>query len=351
MANLTMPTLNKAKAETQLAFKWGGIILAVIIVIFLGIKTVSYVMSLLLPPSPPEASFGKLPAIAFPKQEEENISYSIDTLTGYLPAFSDRAKVYKIKFDSPTLLGLNRAQEKVKEVGLTVFDRKISDDTMQWKEESGSLQRKIAMNIFSSDFILSSSYLTKDSLQAFSNANDKDNAIKEAESFLSKMSLFSEDIDKEKTKTSLLAIADNRLNETSEITNTKIIKVDFFQKNIDDLPIYYEKGTSSTIDFFVAKENDQMQVVEGKFLHKNVSQNSSTYAIKTAQNAFQDLQKGKAYIVQNPSDRTNVVIKNVFLGYYIGEAQQNFLMPIVVFEGEDDFMAYVSAVKDEWINN
>jgi hypothetical protein len=163
--------------------------------------------------------------------------------------------------------------------------------------------------------------------------------------------LFPTDIDDSKTKTSLYSIEAGVLVPVNKISDTKIVAVDFFQKDIDKLPIYYEKGTSSTIDFWVGKENVALEVVNVTFLHKNISNVFSTYAIKTAQQAYSELQGGKAFIAYKDPNISEITIKNVSLGYYIGEADQNFLMPIVVFEGSNNFLAYVSAVRDEWIGN
>jgi hypothetical protein len=126
--------------------------------------------------------------------------------------------------------------------------------------------------------------------------------------------------------------------------------VDFFQKDMNNLPIYYEKGASTTFDFLVGKNGEQ-QILEATYIHKDISDVSSTYAIKTAQEAYSELQNGKVYIIDNDQNTANVTIKNVYLGYYIGEVDQNFLMPIIVFEGSNNFLAYVSAVRDEWIGN
>jgi hypothetical protein len=309
------------------------------------------VINSLTPPAAPQAAFEKLPAIPFPNQTKENISYSLDTLTGFLPNFSDRAKVYKIISDPPTLLGLDKTREKVAKVGFSSSGNRISEDTYQWTDQGGSLQKTITMNIFSSDFTFSSSYLTAQSLEAFSGSYEKDQAVEVAKSFLSGMSLFPQDIDENKTKTTLYSINNNTLTPTSKISDTKIAKIDFFQKDLDDLPIYYQDGTSSTFDFLIGKENKELKVVNARFFHKNISQTSSTYAIKTASEAYSELQKGNAYIAYKPANTVEFTIKKVFLGYYVGEDQQEFVMPIVVFEGSDNFVAYVSAVKDEWINN
>ncbi|MDP2585499.1 MAG: hypothetical protein Q8P29_01325 [Candidatus Levybacteria bacterium] len=346
-----MPTLNKTKKETQAILKWGGISLAIIFLFFMGMKFLIFVKDLFTPPPPPEVAFGKLPVIPFPNQIKENIAYSLDTLTGFLPNFSDRAKVYEVISDPPTLLGLNKTLEKVSEIGFKSGGIQIAEDTYQWVDQTASLQRKITMNIFSSDFSLASPYLITPSLEKFSGTDEKNRAIDVAKSFLSKMSLFPKDIDDNKTKTTLYTIEEATLIPTSKISNTKIVGVDFFQKDLDNFPIYYDKGISSTIDFLIGKENGELKVVSARFFHKNISKTASTYAIKTASQAFSELQKGKAYIAYKPANTVEFTIKKVFLGYYIGENQQKFLMPIIVFEGSNDFVAYVSAVRDEWISN
>lgn len=346
-----MATLNKTKKETQTVLKWGGISLAIIFLFFMGIRFLTLVKDFLTPPPPPQASFGKLPSIPFPKQVKENISYSLDTLTGFLPNFSDRAKIYKITAGPPTLLGLDKTREKVTQIGFTSPGTQISEDTYQWIDQTSSLQRRITMNIFSSDFVLSSSYLITQSLETFSGPDEKNRTIETAKSFLSNMALSPQDIDENKTKTTLYAIRESALIPTSKITNAKIVKVDFFQKDLNGLPIYYDKGISSIIDFLIGKENNEMKVVGARFSHKNISKTSSTYAIKTASQAFSELKKGKAYIAYKPANTVEFIIKKISLGYYIGEDKQEFLMPVVVFEGNDDFIAYVSAVRDEWISN
>ena len=346
-----MPTLNKAKKQTQTILRWGGISLFIIFIFLMGVRFLTFVKDILTPPAPPTASFGKLDPISFPNQQKENIIYSLDTLSGFLPNFSDRAKVYKIAPDQPTLLGLNKTRERVSRVDFTLQETQIAQDVYQFSDSDSSLQRKITINIFSSDFTLSSPYLLTPSLQTLTNSNEKDNAIDKAKSFLVDLSLFPEDIDENKTKTSLYSIAEATLIPTSKIAGSKIVRVDFFQKDVDGLPIYYDKGISSTIDLLIGKENNGLKVVNATYFHKNISKNSSTYAIKSASTAFSELRQGKGYVASKPQNLVEISIKKVSLGYYIGELEQELLMPVVVFEGDNDFVAYISAVRDEWINN
>lgn len=346
-----MPTLNKTKKETQTILKWGGILALIVFLFLAGMRVFTFVNNILTPPAPPKALFGRLAPIPFPNQLQENITYTLDTLTGFLPNFSDRANIYKITPDEPTLLGLTKTREKAAQVDFKSQETQITQDVYQWTDPDSSLQRRITINIFSSDFTVSSSFLEDPSLQTLNNNQEKENAIREAKSFLRNMSLFSEDIDENKTKTSTYRIEAGNLIPAARINAAKLVRVDFFQKDIDSLPIYYEKGTTSTIDFLIGKENGQLKVVNASYFHKNISENSSTYSIKSAAEAFTQLKEGKGHVASKNPGVVEVVIKKVFLGYYVGEVEQEFLMPVVVFEGDDDFIAYVSAVRDEWIDN
>lgn len=347
-----MPSLNKAKNETKTILKWGGISLLIIFLFFFGIRFVTLVKDALAPTPPPQVSFGKLLVIPFPDQQKENIIYSLDTLSGFLPNFGDRVKVYQLPQPQPTLLALENAQKKVSNVDFRNDGVKISSEEYQWNDLTSPFQRRIIMNIFSSDFSLSSPYLVIPSLQNFSNSDEEENrAINLATSFLSDMSLLPKDLDKEKTTTILYSIDNSTLNPTSRITNAKIIRVNFFQKDLGNLPIYYEKGPISNINFLIAKEDNRLKVVEAHYSYKNISDISSTYPIKSASQAYAELKQGKGYIASKPKDAVGITINKVSLGYYVGQGYQEYLMPVVIFEGENNFVAYVSAVKDELINN
>lgn len=330
-----MFTLNKTKKETKIILKWGGISLIIIFLFFIGVRFLTFIKDSLTPPPPPQASFGKLFPIPFPNQSKENIIYSLDTVSGFLPNFGDRAKVYKKVMAPPTLLAFDKAKEKVGRLGFNPNGIKISEDVYQWTDQS-SLQRRITMNIFSSDFTLSSIYLTLPSLQNFSNEEEAI-VIRTARSFLEDMSSSQLDFDEEKTK-------------VTKISDAKIIKVDFFQKDIEGLPIYYEKGISSTINVSVAKDNG-LKIVEAHYSNSKISQESSTYAIKSSLQAFEELKKGRGYVAYKPEGIVEITIEKVLLGYYIGDDHQDFLLPIYIFLGDNDFTAYVSAVRDQWISN
>jgi len=156
------------------------------------------------------------------------------------------------------------------------------------------------------------------------------------------------DIDQTKTQANLLSLKNGSLVPATSVSNTQLIGVVFYQKDVDGLPIYYENPNSSNINILVGSNH---KILEANYIHQTVTGDFSTYPLKTVQQAFADLKQGKGYIASYYGPSTNIVINNVFLAYYIGSQTQKYLMPIVVFVGNNDFYAYVPAVTDGWINN
>jgi hypothetical protein len=77
---------------------------------------------------------------------------------------------------------------------------------------------------------------------------------------------------------------------------------------------------------------------------------TATYGLKTSATAWEELQNGKGYIARYPTDgSTNVIIRNAYLAYYDSLDPQTYLQPVFVFEGDNDFLAYVPAVASPWI--
>ena len=167
---------------------------------------------------------------------------------------------------------------------------------------------------------------------------------------MSGVAFFLDDIDIDLTKTLYYSIQDGQINPESNITNAQLIRLDFFQKSINGVPIYYPEVSTSPINAQVVNIRNNPTVIQANFNYQTITTINSTYPIKTVDQAFLELKDQKAYIASYFGENTNILIKNVTLGYYMGEEKQNYLMPIMIFEGNDGFFAYVSAITDEWVN-
>lgn len=348
-----MLSLSQVTFETRTILKWGAISLGFLLSIFLIFKIGGTIKEAIFPtpPPPPKVEFGKLEAINFPKTTNKKLNFSLDTATGNLPNFPTQIKVYKIKKNEPNLLALAKAQDKVGKVGFEKSPASLSESIYQWIDED-VLQRTLTMNIFSSNFNMFSSFLADPNAETF-NSKDFERAKSVAQDFLFSLELFPLDFDTAKTKVNLFSIKNYSLIPATSISSAQALEISFFQRKFDNLPIYYPRISTSPINVLLGIVNGEPQVVEANSSHQTKSDEFSTYPIKSSKESFEELKNGKAYIeahIGSFGRNDRISIKNISLGYYIGEREQTYLMPIIVFEGNDGFYAYVWAVTDEWIN-
>ena len=344
-----MLTLNQATKEARTTLK--------ILVIFLGglfsliiIVRGIFALKEIISPTPapaPTVSFGVLPKIDFPQSTtQQKLTYSINTDSGNLPTFADRVIVNKMVGYPPDILQVDDANNMASSISFPVPGQSLSNINYRWADNS-SLQRQLTMNVDTKDFIMTSLFLNDPDVISANNLPGQAGAATEAQSFLSTMSEYPTDIDPTLTTTTLFKIDNGALIPATSLSNTQVIGVNFFQTDVNGLPIYYPNALSSPMTVFVAGGQYQSQVVAADFSHQYVSTVSATYPIKTPAQAFDDLKAGNAFISYY-NGGGNIQITNVFLAYYIGDEKQNYLFPIVVFQGSN-FYAYVPAILDGWV--
>ncbi len=347
-----MLTLHRTTETIKKYLKWGGIVLGSLLIIFLLLRGGIAVFNLIFPKKPPAPTviFGELPPILFPESiTKKKLTYTLDTITGDLPSFkSDRISVLPIINAEPNLLDLENARNSVGVVGFTLGENVITDTVYQWTNNKKA-DKKMIRNIVSNDFTLSSNYYSYPEILAATAIPTEQEAKAIAKQFLEEMGLFPEDIDEERTSTQLLAIQNATIFPASSLSTAQLIRVDFFQKAVNDIPIYYPRPPFSTMHFFVGAGDSRGQIVQGQYYHQTVGEDQATYPLKTSQKAYEELQAGKGYIASYYGTSDQIIINDVYLAYYLGEEKQQYLMPIIVFEGKEGFFGYISAISDEWI--
>ncbi len=304
----------------------------------------------------PEMKFGKIPPLVFPKTViNSDFTYTIDTLTGELPVFQDKVNVYPIIGSTPNFLNLQKAKTRISSLGFTrtgsselVPEIALSDSVYEWHDES-VLRRKITLDINSSNFRLTTDYASNAAVLSARLLADEEYAKNTAKGMLSSMGILPEDIDETRTLTELYRLESGSLVSATSLSNAQIIRVDLFQQALDKLPIYYPHPPHSTMNFLIASGSNDAEVIIANYFHQTVDVVSSTYPIKTANEAYAELQKGEGYVGSYFGSSSDINIKNVTLGYYLGDSLQSFVMPIIIFEGNDGFIAYVSAVRQDAI--
>jgi len=344
-----MLTLSDASYDTKEILKWGGIFIAALVIIVTSILFIKQTF-FPTPPPKPTMAFGKLTPQIFPKNAmDKTPTYTINTLTGTLPGAVDLIKVYKIQPAVPDLLNLSNAKDMVQKANFTQGPNKISDVLYDWTgtaDDSSGLQSKITVNIVNGNFNITSDYLDHPAIVSGQGLEPQNSAIGDAQAFLANLGTLSADIDQTKTQTQLLSIINGTLAQATSFSSAQVIRVLFYQQNVNKLPIYYENPNASNIDVLVGT-NDK--ILEANYIHQTVTDQFATYPMKSTTQAFEDLKQGYAYIASYQGTSSNIAINDVALGYYIGSEPQDYLMPIFVFKGNDNFVAYVPAVTDGWI--
>lgn len=361
-------------------------IVVIVILVRVGIAVKNY----LYPPQiePPTKAYGLLKPLEFPNNvTDPNFTYTIQTTTGDLPAgLPDRLSIFPILKPAPNFLNLDKIRKKVTalnfvdEDGSTVPEKQLADPFYEW-DESKDFSRQIIFDINSYNFKMTSQFLQRLVVLSAQHLSDEISAVDTAKKFLTTAALMPTDLDFAKTTTKnnpepfvtfpqLFSIQTtpegNILVPTTSLSKAHVIKVDFYQKDIEydlktgeaeefkptikiKLPIVYPNPPSSTMSFWIASGQQEAQVVQSFFTHQkpDLKDPSATYKLKTVQSAYDELIAGNAYIASYNGSDNNILIKSVRLAYYLGENQQDYLMPVYVFEGSNGFFAFVSALTED----
>jgi len=132
------------------------------------------------------------------------------------------------------------------------------------------------------------------------------------------------------------------------LSETQVARVNFFRKSLDELPILPPNPKKSLITFLITNSTDpNKKMVEANYTYNQIERETfSTYPLKSSAQAWQELQAGQGYIANLGNNQEGeITIRRIYLAYFESEQPQKFLQPIFVFEGDNSFYAYVSAVE------
>lgn len=350
-----MASLAQITKETRIIGKFSAIGLVVIIFLFFSYKGIVFIYSVLNPPvvAPPGQELGEVTTELPIPPGQANYTYRINTITGTLPAFPDRIRVYKIAEPDPDLLGLQRAREYARQKGFVAGETLVKPNTYRWNNDIGGT---FEFNILSKNFTVKSGIGYDDTGYRFQSDTYAQSSVL---SYLDSLGIGTEDFDTENTKVDYFKASGTAITPSTDATESIIAQVSLFQKpikvdpfvlhkdkaeEISALPVYYANPKVSN-QFFIVKAASQSttQVVTADFHHFYADPAQyGMYPLKTVQAAYAALQSGQAMIFSTNTDGT-IDITDVTLGYFIPEVEEEFVLPIYVFTGKD-FIAYVNAL-------
>lgn len=348
--NIYMATLTQTAIITRKTVRIG-----IFFIIFLIVGKMSLDLSIKVyrhyfpaPPPPPTVTFGKLPAISFPTNQRPSISsLSVETATGALPVLSTQAKVYFMPKPASNLLSLDVARDRAKSMGFTENEEKVSETVYRFK--SPLSESRIEMNTATGAFSISSD-LSADQSVLNLRAPAPEIAAAQARALLSSAELLPEDL----TGTishEFLKVEDKNLVRAVSLSEGNFTKISFFRKSFDEAPSLTPDTEVGNVWFIVSGSRERgQQIIAGQYNYFAVDpEKSSTYPIKTAEMAINELTAGGGFIANignNPEGK--IVVRKIYLAYFDPNVTSEFYEPIIALEGDNGFFAYVPAVTSDY---
>ena len=297
------------------------------------------------PPPAPSMGFGKLTQIDFPLEIIRPDELQLELPNNTLPSFGDRAKVFFMPFSSPSLLADEQAKSKAAKYGFTSQPQIVDNYQYRWFKKE-PLDMTLEMDIRNFNFTLESDYLAQTELLLGSQLPDDYSAVQMVKSFLSRSNSLPADVATNSGQITYLKSLGGELLEAVSLSDADLIQVDLDRYPIDDqYEFYTPKGDEGIISALVTGAyGKDVSVVEmrNSYQHLDYSQ-IETYPLWSVKEAWEALKDGDGYVAQGQELET-AIIREITLGYYDEFAEQQYMQPIFVFRGDDDFLAFIPAL-------
>jgi hypothetical protein len=153
------------------------------------------------------------------------------------------------------------------------------------------------------------------------------------------------------TEVEYIKVEEGKIIQALSLSDADLVKINFFRKDTEEYPSLTPNPGKGNVWFMASGSIEREKIiVTGEYHYFPVDEDRfETYPIKTSLAAWEELKAGGGYIAQNSSIKDAAIkIRRVYLAYYDAGVSTEFFQPIVVFEGDGGFMAYVPAVTPEY---
>lgn len=305
------------------------------------------------PPPPPTVGFGVLPRLEFPPQsdDEKPEAYTLEMAYG-LRDSTDRAKVFLMPKASINLLADDQVKQLAARYGF-IFAPEIIGDKLYRFTKISPLDMSLEISSIDFTFAMRSNFLSRpDLLTSSGRLPEEFEAIERVKRFIDTADLMGTDVATAAGEVTFLRSIGGTLRQAFALADADFIQVDLRRNLVDDqYPFYtpeWPKGVvSAKLTAAFAGNNS---IVEMDYNYRRVDYlNFETYPLRGVRSAWQTVQAGEAFVI-NPKQVKEAVVREVELAYFDSFTEQSYMQPIYVFKGDQDFMAFVSAVHANYLS-
>ncbi|CAN5124771.1 hypothetical protein BH09PAT2_BH09PAT2_06620 [soil metagenome] len=281
-----------------------------------------------------------------------NFTYTLDTLDGTANAdtATSAASVFFLRKPAPSFGFLDEIYGMAKTAGIdTEITKHVLTDRIATFDDG---RRKLTIDIDNFNFNYEY-YLDRDEELFNRNLTTATQLEGQGSGFLTKMGKYNPELAKGKRNTIYLRYEKDtkQISSLESAENANMVEVDYYRPDIDGFPVVTTSYYNSPDYVMFAAKGNAYEVVKAqiKYFEKTTDQ-IGTYPLRTADQAFDDLKKGKGLVISAGQPDGEIKIKKVFLAYYDPDVYQEYMQPVYVFLGENKFVGYVKAVTDEYLS-
>lgn len=319
-----------------------------------------------------EVRFGKLPALHLgPKQSSpkagEATTYILETVSGGFPGLPSILPVFPLKELPVDILVSDRAINLAKTLGFPGEPSKVLSP-IEYLWDSPDQTQTLRMNILTKNYTVTPKYtltFPKGKL------TDTLGVTTVAKIFIATGRGLDASFSDNLTSVSLLSRQGTELKPATAPLEAEVARVDFFRTakvGKSEYRILTIKPREALVYLMLGGGRGEPYVKN--YIAWNYDfERSSTYPLRSAVQAFEDVKKGFGTITYlngttgDYSRNSNlpviktVTIREVEVGYFDEEIMQNFLQPIFIFSGQADLsggekadiVIYSPAVDQDWV--
>lgn len=352
MANLTEISVGVRKLGKFILIAIGSI-LVFRFLIFAGIAI--YKATHIPPPAPPDVAFGKLPKPKFPDNlvTSANLTFSLENIEGKPPETTASARVFTMPKKSYTFESGENAKETAKK--LNFEDDPHVDTVFYYFARKDNPKLTLFVDGTSLNFHYKYNYAEDSNIFQTDQISSIEDAQKNSKDFLTFSNLWDSSVLDGDIKSEVL-VYDGRIQklvEATSLSTAQAVRVNFFRKEIDELMLVQDEFTTShNFVLYAATPGTELNnILEISYIFWPIDMNSyASYPLLTSEEAFQALTRGEARIVTKGNNSENIKIRKIYLGYFDSAIPQAYLQPIFIFEGDNGFIAYLPALKADYLN-
>jgi hypothetical protein len=296
--------------------------------------------------------FGKIARPSVQKVISGKFSYTLDTVEGEPVSASETAKVYLIPQTNTRFSYKEKIYLMAKNFSFdtTTVKHKLVEKEASFTDDKQQLTIDVTNYNFSYQYKLS----TNESFLVNTVVPDRTEIENKAIDFLKGIGRYPSELSKGKTNLIYLSYnpQTNALSVVDQSSFANMIEVDFYRPDIDIFPIVSPSYFNSQNYLVMVFQENSFKVVKAqvKFFEKS-DEEVGVYPVKTGTVAWEELKNGQGIIVSAPTDKTSIKIKKMFFGYFDPDIFQDYLQPVYVFLGENNFVGYVPAVITDYLTD